>query len=69
MSGKWLHLTQGGLISGAHTVVTTNNEKSADVIVGKMYRRTEQYSYKVKNGGYRFTSCRKQRTSWQLMER
>ncbi|HFE5182814.1 TPA: hypothetical protein ACF9BG_001466, partial [Staphylococcus aureus] len=61
--------TQGGLISGAHTVVTTNNEKSADVIVGKMYRRTEQYSYKVKNGGYRFTSCRKQRTSWQHIER
>ena len=31
MSGKLSHLTWGGLIS--ELVVTTNNEKSADVIV------------------------------------
>ncbi|PPD62789.1 hypothetical protein CYJ03_005925 [Staphylococcus pseudintermedius] len=49
MSGKGLHLTRGGLISGISTVVTTNDEKSAEVIVGKMYRRTEQYSIQSKD--------------------
>ncbi|GAB0237386.1 hypothetical protein JPSP40_23180 [Staphylococcus pseudintermedius] len=31
------------------TVVTTNDEKSAEVIVGKMYRRTKQYSVQSKD--------------------
>ncbi|GAB0227236.1 hypothetical protein JPSP43_22890 [Staphylococcus pseudintermedius] len=49
MSGKRLHLTRGGLINGISTVVTTKDEKSAEVIVGKMYRRTEQYSIQSKD--------------------
>lgn len=40
MSGKLSHLTWGGLINDL--VVTTNNEKSADVIVVPVrVRRTE----------------------------
>ncbi|PNZ33994.1 hypothetical protein CD134_11640 [Staphylococcus lutrae] len=49
MSVKGLHLTRGGLTSDRNIVVTTNDEKSAEVIVGKMYRRTEQYSIQSKD--------------------
>ncbi len=68
MSGKWLRLTRGGLISGTFTVVTTNDEKSAEVIGGKMYRRTEQYSIQSKDWRLQVYDVQNTVFNRQLME-